>query len=71
MSRRPAGPGQRSGGGPGGGAPGISEDISFYSAKSGPKIDAFLPGYCSGNYKNWQTKNISENNFYILHKRGC
>ena len=24
-------------------APGSSEDISFYSTKNGPKIDAFLP----------------------------
>ena len=66
----PAGPGQRPGGDPGGEAPGSSEDTSFYSAKNGPEIDAFLLGYCSRNYKNWQTKNISENNFYILHKRG-
>ena len=57
--------------GPGGDAPGSSDDTSFYSTKYGPKIDAFLPGYCSRNYKNWQTKNISENNFNILHKRGC
>ena len=47
-----------------------NEDTSFYSAKNGPKIDAFLLGYCSRNYTNWQTKNISENNLYILHKRG-
>ena len=67
----PAGPRQRPGGGPGGEAPGSSEDTSFYSTKNGPKIDAFLPAYCSRNYKNWQTKNISENNFYILHQRGC
>ena len=66
-----AGPGQRPGGGPGGEAPGSSEDTSFYSTKNGPKIDSFLLGYCSRNYTNWQTKNISENNFYILHKRGC
>ena len=50
------GPGQRPGGGPGGETPGSSEDPSFYSTKNGPKIDAFLLGYCSGNYKNWQTK---------------
>ena len=67
----PVGPGRRPGGGPGGESPGRSEDTSFYSTKNGPKIDAFLPGYCSSNYKNWQTKNISENNFGILHKRGC
>ena len=48
-----------------------TEDTSFYSIKNGPKIDAFLLGYCSRNYKNWKTKNISENNFYILHKQGC
>ena len=67
----PAGPGQRPGGGQGVEAPGSSEATSFYSTKNRPKIDAFLPGYCSRNYKNWETKNISENNFYILHKRGC
>ena len=67
----PAGPGQRPVGGSGNEAPGSSEDTSFYSTNNGPKIDAVLPGYCSRNYKNWQTKNISENNFYILHKRGC
>ena len=67
----PAGPGQRPGGGPRSEAPGSSEDTSFYSTKNGPKIDAFLPWYCSRNYKNWQTKNISEINFYILHKREC
>ena len=49
---------------------GRCEDTSFYSTKNGPEIDAFLPGYCSRK-KNWQTKNISENNFYIPHKRGC
>ena len=32
--------------GPGGETPGSSEDTSFYSTKNGPKIDAFLPGYC-------------------------
>ena len=48
---------------------GSSEDTSFYSTKNGPKIDTFLPRYYSRNYKNWQTKNISANNFYILHKR--
>ena len=67
----PAGPGQRPGGCPGVEAPESSEDTSFYSTKNGPKIDAFFPGYCSRNHKNWQTKNISENNLYILHKRGC
>ena len=67
----PAGPGQRPGGGLVGEAPGSSKDTSFYSTRNGPKTDAFLPGYCSRNYKDWQTKNISENNFYILHKRRC
>ena len=57
----PAGPGQCPGGGPGGKAPGSSQDTSFYSTKNGPKIDAFLPG----NYKNWKTKNISENNWFL------
>ena len=49
----PTGPGQRLGGGPGGEGPGSSEYTSFYSTKNEPKIDAFLPGYCSRNYKNW------------------
>ena len=40
----PAGPGQLFGGGPGGEAPGSSEDTSFYSTKNGPKIDAFCRG---------------------------
>ena len=40
----PAGPRQRTGGGPGGKASGSSEDTSFYSTINGPKIDAFLPG---------------------------
>ena len=31
--------------GPGGKAPGSSEDTSFYSTKNEPKVDAFLPGY--------------------------
>ena len=48
----PADPRQRPGGGPGGEAPGSSEDTSFYCTKNGPKIDAFLPGYRSGNDKN-------------------
>ena len=68
----PAGPGQRLGGGPGNEAPGSSEDTSFYRTKNEPKIDAFCPGIVVEIIiKNWQTKNISENNFYILHKRGC
>ena len=68
MSPR-AGPGQCPGGGPGGEAPGSSEDTSFYSTKNGPKIDAFLPGYCSRNYKNCQARNISENNLYSTQTR--
>ena len=48
----PASPGKRSGGGQGGEAPESSEDTSFYSTKNGAKIDAYLPGYCSRNYKN-------------------
>ena len=40
----PAGPGQRPDAGPGGGASGSSEDTSFYSTKSGSKIDAFFAG---------------------------
>ena len=64
----PAGQGQLSGGGPGGGR--SSEDTSFYSTKNGPKIDAFLPGYCSRNYKNWQRKNISENNCIFYTNEG-
>ena len=67
----PSSPGQRPGGGPGDEAPGSSEDTSFHSTQNGAKIDAFLQGFCSRNYKNWQTKHISENNFYILHQRGC
>ena len=67
----PAGPGQRPGGGPGGEAPRSSEDTSFYSAKNGPKIDAFCPGIVVEIIRIGRQKNISENNFYILHKRGC
>ena len=47
-----AGPGQHPGWGPGDEAPISSEDTSFHSTKTAPKIDAFLPGYCSKNYKN-------------------
>ena len=49
----PAGSGQRSGGDPGVETPGSSEDTPYYSTKNGPKIDAFLPGYCGRNHKNW------------------
>ena len=53
---QPAGLWQRPGGGLEREAPGSSEDTSFLSTKNGPKIDAFLPRYCSRNYKNWRTK---------------
>ena len=55
---------------PRGKAPGSSEDTSFYSTKNGPKIDAFLPGYYSRNYQNWQTKNISKITFIFCTNEG-
>ena len=65
----PAGPGQRPGGGPGGEALGSSEDTSFYSTKNRPKIDVFLPGYCSAGIIRIGRQKISQKITFIFYKK--
>ena len=63
----PAGPGQRPGGVQGAKLLEALKILYFTVPKMCIKLMHFLPGYCSRNYKNWQTKNISENNFFIFY----